>query len=585
MANEIVTELVLELNKFKAGLDDASKQAKIAGDKSGNSLGQGFESGFSKAASSLLKTIAVIGGGLLAAFSIKKAIEQASQQEDAINAINAALAASGNFTRQASLDFQAYAAQLQSVTTVADDVILKNAALLASLGGLSGEGLKKATKAALDLAAGLNIDVASAFNLVAKAADGNVGVLSRYGIRVAATGDKTMDFARALEIMNHKFGGLAESKVNTFSGALAQMENTFSDLLKEFGRFVTQSPLLIGVFKMISSGIVDAVNGIKSAGTADVIGNLSRELNSFALSIVPKVLPPLELLINMLTSLSFVLVGMAVSRAQLVHGKFAEAFDTIKQAITDAGETVFDFSGTMKVEEFLQKTDEFVNSFATNLNEMGPAMASATSAVMSQLAGITFSGVLASMSDAKNKIVVTSNEIAKHLNGAFVGAISSSFAALGGALATGKNGFAEFGKSVLKSLGGLLMYFGQMLIAIGLGLSTVPFLFGFQGPAAVIAGIAATVLGGALQALGGGGGAPAGAGSSSGGGITSSSGGNISPGSVETGALLETEKKEPTTTVHVNVQGNILDRRETGLAIADIINETFGSNGITFATT
>jgi hypothetical protein len=34
----------------------------------------------------------------------------------------------------------------------------------------------------------------------------------------------------------------------------------------------------------------------------------------------------------------------------------------------------------------------------------------------------------------------------------------------------------------------------------------------------------------------------------------------------------------------VNVQGNVLDRRQTGLEIAEVINEAFGSGGVTFAT-
>ena len=91
-----------------------------------------------------------------------------------------------------------------------------------------------------------------------------------------------------------------------------------------------------------------------------------------------------------------------------------------------------------------------------------------------------------------------------------------------------------------------------------------------------MAGAALVVLGGVLQALGAGGSTPAapssgGAGSVSTGGVT-----NSSPMMEQT---PEAERAKAQTGVQVVVQGNIFDSRETGLQIAQIINDSFDLNG------
>ena len=49
-------------------------------------------------------------------------------------------------------------------------------------------------------------------------------------------------------------------------------------------------------------------------------------------------------------------------------------------------------------------------------------------------------------------------------------------------------------------------------------------------------------------------------------------------------ALAEEEQRVANTGITVNVQGNILDRKESGLAIAEIIRDSFDSEGVTTVT-
>ena len=199
--------------------------------------------------------------------------------------------------------------------------------------------------------------------------------------------------------------------------------------------------------------------------------------------------------------------------------------------------------------------------------------------VADRIDGITFRNFKDAFFDAANGIAITAKGLATILRTSLVTTTTSAFAAFGGALAKGENAFAAFGKSILSSMGQMLIQFGSMLVTIGFGLSTVPFLFGLQGPAAIAAGIAAIVAGGALTALGGGGGgSSAGASGSSAGGST-----DVAPIGDSLSNIQDVEAQEPNTQVTVVVQGNILDRRETGLEIAEVINEVFSTNGITIA--
>ena len=180
---------------------------------------------------SWLGVTAAVGGAV--AFGIK-AIKAYSKQEDAINKLNQALKNNGSFSQQASKDIQNYAAELQKVTTVGDEVILEQQALLSTFGA-TGDELKNATKAALDLSAGLGIDLKAATLLVGKAFAGDISTLSRYGIKIQEGLDESEKFAAVLGKVNDMFGGQAQARLNTFSGKIENLKNRIGDLVEKIG--------------------------------------------------------------------------------------------------------------------------------------------------------------------------------------------------------------------------------------------------------------------------------------------------------------------------------------------------------------
>jgi len=155
------------------------------------------------------------------------------------------------------------------------------------------------------------------------------------------------------------------------------------------------------------------------------------------------------------------------------------------------------------------------------------------------------------------------------LNSGLANTISSGIQAFVKGLAKGEDAFGAFVKAVLSSLGDMAISMGGILIASGLGIEALKSL---TGGAAIAAGIALIALGALAKVIAGagGGGETAGA-SGSGGGVASQPSSLTEQGQVE--------QTKPGTTVNVNVQGNILDRRQTGLEIAEIISESFDTQG------
>jgi hypothetical protein len=155
-----------------------------------------------------------------------------------------------------------------------------------------------------------------------------------------------------------------------------------------------------------------------------------------------------------------------------------------------------------------------------------------------------------------------------------VNGLTNAFAAFGGALVTGKNAFAEFGKGILKTIGQLAIMIGQFMVLVGIAFESVSFL-GFQGAGAIAAGLGLIVLGGALQAIGGASGTA---------GTADAVGGGVGAGS---SSIANTDLTEPQqlqrevgTTVNLTVQGDIFDSDATGGRIVNLLNDAFDKNGV-----
>jgi len=159
--------------------------------------------------------------------------------------------------------------------------------------------------------------------------------------------------------------------------------------------------------------------------------------------------------------------------------------------------------------------------------------------------------------------------------------IANGFAAFGAALVNGEDALQAFVNAFLSSIGQMAIQSGARFIMEGLAWLTVP---GFQavGSSMIYAGAALAAFGGALTAVTGGG---ASASVQSGYGANTTVGGGITGDEsliTEPTADEDVEPESPKVQVSLTVQGNILDNRETGLALAQIISDQFADQGLVF---
>ncbi|MDD2772984.1 MAG: hypothetical protein PHP45_04735 [Elusimicrobiales bacterium] len=163
------------------------------------------------------------------------AVQKYAEMEKATTAFGHAMQNLGITSQSAIRDYVAYAVALSRCSMATKEQILESERLLATF-GLSGESLKRATKAALDLSAGLGVDLRTATLMLGKAFDGNTASLSRLGIHIAENTPKSQVFAEVMRQVEARFGGSAAAEMDTYAGKLNLLHKQFQELTETFGR-------------------------------------------------------------------------------------------------------------------------------------------------------------------------------------------------------------------------------------------------------------------------------------------------------------------------------------------------------------
>lgn len=577
--------LILGIELDDGTVRKVTVNANELAEKIGNSMSNKVSSGLDKSLTGLavqFEFIAKIASKAFNAISgtISAAVDEAVQAEQGIALFNATLANAGKFSQTASEDFLAFAASLQRVGTVSDDAVVSAATSLVSIGKLSGQSLQNATQAAVDLSAGLSIDLNTAFDLVAKSAAGNTGALARYGLKVDESIPKSERFAALLGQINDKFGGLDATRANTFGGALTQLTNGFNDVLENVGGLITNSPALVAIFKLIGQGLASVAENINKFGKGrDVLAPIIQVFLEIARVVTQNVLPVIELLKNTAetvfkailtgaTGIGTAFSGVALAATSALNAigivsdetqaKVKANFESNKQAFVDlanstaqsASEISTNFTITAAVDNYIADVQRAVDTAPPLMQQLKNSATDAADATSAKLAefkkavGDQFvNGVGNAMSQGIQKIVTN--------------------------LATGKNAFDGLLKVILGIFGDMLITIGTTTLLAGQAMEALrASIVGLTGGPALFAGIALIAAGSLLKALSGGGGgadvqtttpvAPGGVGSQPG-----------VPGITDQPELDRNRQ----TKVDINIQGNVLDRRETGLEIASVLQE------------
>jgi hypothetical protein len=259
---ELVVELRGEIGDLKKALKEAADETK---EKAGF-MTRSFEV-FTGVVSShaLLGAIEKLKESAVGLFEtyVVEGVKAAEEQENAENRLTQALIASGKYSKESAASLVEYADALQGSTKYANENIVSASALIQSLGRLDEDALKKATLSALNLSTALGIDLNTAALAVGKAAAGSAAALGRYGIHIEDGNTKAETFAKTLDALNTRFGGAAESAVNTYSGALARLTNQRADETKAIGNVIIKNQSLINVINVLSEQAAETTKHIQ----------------------------------------------------------------------------------------------------------------------------------------------------------------------------------------------------------------------------------------------------------------------------------------------------------------------------------
>lgn len=624
--DQLKIQIVLDDGSIKDGFISVEKQAK----KSADNIAGSFDG--------IKDTFKSLAAAFAAAFAARKIISfledsthAAMEAEKATNALAASLSQIGKLTSGAVASFQEYASELQKTTGVSDDLIVQNASLLVSIGKLSGDGLKKATKASLDLATALQIDVGTAFDLVAKASSGNTGALSRYGIKISETIPKAEKFATTLKIIETRFGGLAETRLNSLEGSLTNLGNAFEDFQKSIGAFIVKSPAVRTAINFIADSFFEFAHSIEilKSNSGDIFKPLILGALELASVLNEYLVRPLELGFNLIrTGILSIYSGI-----QGLIALFVNFGDVVNKFIFQPIIEGFGFIGEKIVglfnSEMAAKLKTNITAFASDVGGSLGTLAESTSSVfqdsftaLSNSADNTFRSNLggsidayiakmaeavAASKDMSNNINSNSNEMATNFKGllesfkffasGFTNAalefrtntiasiqavgkqafttlgqgISTAFTAFAGALKKGENAGKAFEQAIVSTFGNIATQLGTYYITLGLAkLFATPKEQAEAGPL-IAAGAALAALGGLLGATQSAPSSP----SSTGGGVAAN------PSSATENTPTENlTRLEPQTAVQVTIHGDVLDSDESGSRIVQLINSAFDKKGV-----
>jgi len=618
MADNIIIQIDLETGNTKSAFNKIEKDARGAGLKAAKN----FSNSFAKSTGNLIKSATKIASAIstiAGALTFRASIRAAQEQEDAINQLNTALQITGKFSEQASRDLQAYASSLQQVTRFGDEAILRTQGLIQSLGNLSKQQLKDATAATLDLAAALKIDLNTAALLVGKAAAGEVGTFSRYGLSIKKAEDNTKTFTNALTAIQQKFGGAAQKDVLTFSGSTQQLSNTFGDLLEEIGFIITKNPIVLKGIKALNSTFQDSIKTVNNfRQNFNVFDDLIKPLLNFNKAVIENVIRPFEIVFNVGTRIASAIgnffvdiangildffqpvINLAVKTANLVGKNVGAAFDLaterIKQFAIESNKDGF-FKGVTETDltNNLNQKNEDLRNYFTEQQAIISQNAIAANQIQSQqtevakqsLLGLgavfdtVFSGISTRIDNSQKKILEVnerikkfSKEAANSLRQGIATGAGQAFSEFGKALVEGENALEAFGKSLLKAIADQAVALGTRFILEGAAYAFLP---GYQALSAplIAAGAALAAFGGAL-------GASISSKESGGGG-----GGSAAPTENTNDFLVEdttapnqVERQAPQQNIEIVVQGSLVQQEELGTFIAETLSESFGKQGI-----
>jgi hypothetical protein len=217
-------------------------------------------------------------------------IHAASQSQEVVTRLNAALRATGQFSTAYSERLQQLAKDQQQMSTASDEAVISMEAQFVAFGASESQ-MARLTAAALDLSEALGKDTSQAAFILSKAVAGNTAMLSRLGITVDETASKSERLEQALTAVEHRFGGQAAAAADTYAGKMLRIKIAYEDVQEEIGKTIVGSAAFMSALDVVK----DTISGVaadtetwrhETESTEEVIRTVIETTLGWAASIV-----------------------------------------------------------------------------------------------------------------------------------------------------------------------------------------------------------------------------------------------------------------------------------------------------------
>ena len=252
-----------QMSKARASLRGFDKESR--GFRAGAQIGTGIKR----------SAILVVAGITAMAGALGLAIKEGQDAANVQKILAQAITNSGRVS-QANVDaLNAQATALMNLAGVDDELIKSEQTRLIQM-GLTGKQVEKATPLILDFATATGIDLLTATKLFGKAAQGNVGALSRYGVQIDKAKAKVDPFGAAIDAMNSKFGGTTKALSGSFDVRLRALQENLKNIREDVG--IKLLPALTRIVDVVGTKLVPAFGKFVDR----ILPQLNDGLNQFA---------------------------------------------------------------------------------------------------------------------------------------------------------------------------------------------------------------------------------------------------------------------------------------------------------------
>ncbi len=221
--------LAQQTRDYKKALADANNSVDeaVGGmDKQQNGMNKLVSAG-----KQLIAAYVSIQGAIKAFHFALESVEIYRVQERAIIGLTTALKNAGVYTGEYANHLQKLASEIQNYSNYADEAILKAQGVAQAFVG-SIPITDELTKAVIDFAAAMDMDLEQAFTLVGKSIGSSTNALGRYGVEL----QKGMTDSQKMAAITKQLGDRYRGQAAQMANASTQLKNSIGDLKEAIGR-------------------------------------------------------------------------------------------------------------------------------------------------------------------------------------------------------------------------------------------------------------------------------------------------------------------------------------------------------------